>query len=37
MSERTGQLAAAVWRCREYMPEPPAFYNHRRRDEDSEL
>ena len=20
-------IPAAVWRCREYMPEPPAFYN----------
>ena len=36
-------IPAAVWRCRDHMPEPPAFYNprceisHRRRDEESEL
>ncbi len=36
-------IPAAVWRCQDHMPEPPAFYNprceinHRRRDEDSQL
>ena len=36
-------IPAAVWRCRDYMPEPPAFYNprceisHLRWDEESDL
>ena len=38
-------IPAAVWRCRDHMPEPPAFYNprceinyrRRERDEDSGL
>ena len=36
-------IAAAVWRCREYLPEPPAFYNprceiaHLRRDNEPAL
>ena len=35
-------IPAAVWRCREHMPEPPAFYNprceinHRKSEEESE-
>ena len=36
-------IPAAVWRCRDYMPEPPTAYNprceinHLRRDEESQL
>ena len=36
-------IPAAVWRCLDHMPEPPAFYNprceinHRKRDEESGL